>query len=181
MLNSRPDRFAPQQTPFITNAMPELLPPVSTTATASACDFYYSQGHGTQSSHSDTSRSRFDRHLQSNRRFRPYFVSRRDDSLVSEVRFYSAKAPGLLPGIGGAQGIGHVGEQPPPAFSRIDSNIRVAIVSRCEARSLFIIRQLVRSWTEHLVIYPVEESPPSECPTARDQIDNGARLLEDSG
>lgn len=109
------------------------------------------------------------------------FVSRRADSHVGEVRFYSVKDAGLPPGKGGAQDIGHVGEQPPPAFSRIDSNIRVAIVSRCEARSLFIIRQLVRSWTEHLVIYPVEESPPPECPVASDQIDNGARLLEDSG
>lgn len=40
--------------------------------------------------------------------------------------------------------------------------MRVAIVSRCESRSLFIIRQVIKRWPEHLVICPVREPPPSE-------------------
>lgn len=66
--------------------------------------------------------------------------------------------------------------------------MRVAIVSRCESRSLFIIRQVIKRWPEHLVICPVRESPPSESlrerlfrrlrKLARHPIDVAANRLE---
>mgnify|MGYP003668936121 FL=1 len=36
--------------------------------------------------------------------------------------------------------------------------MRVAIISRCESRSLFIIRQVVKRWPDHLVIRPIRAS-----------------------
>ena len=36
--------------------------------------------------------------------------------------------------------------------------MRVAIISRCESRSLFILRQVVKRWPDHLVIRPVRAS-----------------------
>lgn len=53
--------------------------------------------------------------------------------------------------------------------------MRVAIVSRCESRSLFIIRQVIKRWPEHLIICPVREPPPSE--SLRERIVRRLRKL----
>ncbi|MBL6706551.1 MAG: hypothetical protein ISQ06_10585 [Planctomycetaceae bacterium] len=54
--------------------------------------------------------------------------------------------------------------------------MRVAIVSRCESRSLFIIRQVVKRWPDHLVVRPVR-APSTTSESRSERIRRRVRKL----